>query len=105
MLTYSGQCRGTMAPVDLGEFVTRMAPFLRTVREGSGAISYEVEPRVVVRGDTGQLQQLVVNLVENAQEAVAQAATEDQPGSVTVSVSTVEFTQTRILRAPASTGP
>ena len=61
MLTYSGQCRGTMAPVELGEFVTRMAPFLRTVREGGGAISYEVEPRVVVRADTGQLQQLIVN--------------------------------------------
>jgi len=104
MLTYSGQCRGTMAPVELGEFVTRMAPFLRTVREGGGAISYEVEPRVVVRADTGQLQQLIVNLVENAQEAVAQTATEDLPGSVTVSVSTVEFTQTRVLRGPGEHG-
>lgn len=104
MLTYSGQCRGTMAPVELGEFVTRMAPFLRTVRGGGSPIFYEVEPRVVVRGDTGQLQQLVVNLVENAQEAVSQTATEEAPGRVTISVSTVEFTQTRVLRGPGEHG-
>lgn len=104
MLTYSGQCRGTMAPVDLGEFVTRMAPFLRTVREGDGPISYEVEPKVFVQADVAQLQQLLVNLVENAQEAVAEQARKGTPGRVEVAISAVEITQTRILNGPGEHG-
>jgi signal transduction histidine kinase len=98
MLTYSGHCRGVMTPLDLGRFVERMAPFLRTVREGSGAITYRMADGVVVRGDVGQLQQLVVNLVENAQEAVAEAKRED--GTVAVAVERVEFSATQDFRGP-----
>ncbi len=104
MLTYSGQCRGTLAPVELGEFVTRMAPFLRTVREGDGPISYGVEPKVFVQADVAQLQQLLVNLVENAQEAVAEQTRRGIPGRVEVAVSTVEITQTRVLSGPGEHG-
>jgi len=89
MLTYSGQCRGNLSPLDLGEFVTRMAPFLRTVRDGGGLLEYDVIPRVMVKGDTAHLQQLVVNLVENAWEAMAQAGRET--GGVRIAVSPVEF--------------
>lgn len=104
MLTYSGQSRASMAPLDLGEFVTRMVSLLRTVREGGGAISYEVEPRVFIQADATQMQQLLVNLVENAQEAVAKRANEDAPGQVEVAVSTVEIVERRILRGPGEHG-
>ncbi|MBT3287682.1 MAG: response regulator [Victivallales bacterium] len=91
MLTYSGQCRGNLSPLDLGEFVTRMAPFLRTVRDGGGLLEYDVTPRVMIKGDTAHLQQLVVNLVENAREAMAQAGRED--GAVQITVSPIEFAE------------
>jgi CheY-like chemotaxis protein len=86
--------------MDLGQFVNRMAPFLRTVREGTGPISYRVDAGVTVLGDVGQLQHLVVNLVENAQEAVA----EHGDGEVRVKVSTATFDSVQTFDSPGSHG-
>ena len=80
LLAYAGKGRFYLQPVALGRLVAEITTLLRS------SISRRVELRLelardvpLVEGDPGQLQQLVMNLVINAAEAVG-----DGNGAVTV---------------------
>jgi signal transduction histidine kinase/CheY-like chemotaxis protein len=75
LLQLSGEGRSVRAPVSLNELVDRTADLMRAALSGS-PIRLMVEkggsvPNVV--GDFGQLQQVLLNLLQNAQQAILQS--------------------------------
>jgi PAS domain S-box-containing protein len=81
MLAFSGRSRFDLSRIDLGELVTDNAALLHTTISRSITLTLRSSAApCVVEADPGQLQQLIVNLVTNASEAVG-----DGPGEVTLS--------------------
>src|SRR4029077_19287915 len=75
MLQLSGDARGTREPVSLNELVDRTADLMRATLSGS-PIRLMVERGAAVpdvAGDLGQLQQVLLNLLQNAQQAITQS--------------------------------
>ena len=75
MLQLSGDAWGVHQPVSLNELVDRSASLLRASLSGS-AIHLMVEKGASVpdvEGDFGQLQQVLLNLLQNAQQAILQS--------------------------------
>ena len=80
MLAYSGRGRFVLERIDLGTFVNENVHMLKAAL--SKTITLEVSgPSLLppIRADRGQLQQVVMNLITNASEAVGQ-----QPGRVSI---------------------
>jgi len=72
MLQLSGDARGVREPVSLNELVDRTSGLMRASLSGS-AIHLMVEKGASVpdvEGDFGQLQQMLLNLLQNAQQAI-----------------------------------
>jgi signal transduction histidine kinase len=75
MLQLSGDAHGVREPVSLNELVDRTTDLMRTMLSGS-PIRLTVEKGESVpdvEGDFGQLQQVLLNLLQNAQQAIAQS--------------------------------
>jgi signal transduction histidine kinase len=75
LLQLSGEGRSAREPVSLNELVDRTADLMRITLAG-GAIRLMVEKGVSVpgvEGDFGQLQQALLNLLQNAQQAITQS--------------------------------
>jgi len=75
MLQLSGGARGVREPVSLNELVDRTSGLMRASLSGS-AIRLMVEKGASVpdvEGDFGQLQQMLLNLLQNAQQAITQS--------------------------------
>jgi len=75
MLQLSGDAHGVREPVSLNELVDRTTDLMRTMLSGS-PIRLMVEKGDSVpgvEGDFGQLQQVLLNLLQNAQQAIAQS--------------------------------
>jgi len=82
LLQLSGEGRSVRAPVSLNELVDRTADLMRSTLSGS-AIHLMVEKGVSVpevEGDFGQLQQVLLNLLQNAQQAITQSGKGGQIG-------------------------
>ena len=87
MLAYSGRSRFTADSVDLNALVEEMARLLRTVVSRKAALSLQLSTSPVpIEADAAQIQQVVMNLITNASDALA-----DQPGAVTVVTGRAHF--------------
>ena len=70
MLAYSGKSSLALKPIDLSHLVEEMADLLRASVSEHCHLELELAPRAPVEGDGTQLQQVLLNLVTNASEAL-----------------------------------
>jgi two-component system cell cycle sensor histidine kinase/response regulator CckA len=81
MLAYSGRGQFVVGRLHLDALVREMEPVLRAVMPAGSDLALRVDdPAPPVRGDAAQVRQVILNLVSNAADAVA-----DGGGRVTVS--------------------
>ncbi|NUN95244.1 MAG: PAS domain S-box protein [Candidatus Omnitrophica bacterium] len=88
MLAYSGKGRFQLLPVDLATMVMENVNLLEASLPKNAAMKLTMpkEP-VVVKGDPGQLEQVVMNLIINAGEAIG-----DRHGRIDITVSSLTMT-------------
>jgi signal transduction histidine kinase/CheY-like chemotaxis protein len=80
MLAYSGKGRFVVGPVDLSALVENSRPLLSVSAAKGCTLAYDLAPRLpAIEADTTQLQQVLLNLVINASEAIG-----DRTGTVTI---------------------
>ncbi len=84
MLAYAGKGRFVTHTLDLGDLIREISTLIRTSIPKTAEIRLELAPDLpAVDADPGQMQQLVMNLVINGAEAIA----ENRPGTVEVRTS------------------
>jgi CheY-like chemotaxis protein len=71
MLAYSGKTGVALKPLDLSRLIEEMSDLLRASVSERCALEFDLAPRAAVEGDGTQLRQVVINLVTNASEALA----------------------------------
>lgn len=82
MLAYSGKGKFVVKPLDLSSLVKEMAELLEIAVAKKGTLTYELADALpAVEADTAQIQQVVMNLITNAADAV-------EPGKGEVRVKT-----------------
>jgi two-component system, cell cycle sensor histidine kinase and response regulator CckA len=87
MLAYSGKGRFVVTVVDLNQLARQNADLFRTVVSRTADFLVDLCPRpCLVEADPGQLQQVVMNLITNASEAL-----EGQHGRITLRTGAEEF--------------
>jgi len=80
MLAYSGDAEFSIEPLDLSEIVSRTCRLMGVSLGSKVSMHCHLDEKLpVVRGDTTQIQQIVMNLLINASEAIG-----DEAGHVTV---------------------
>jgi two-component system, cell cycle sensor histidine kinase and response regulator CckA len=88
LLAYAGRSKISQVPLDLNQVVAAIGELLTVSISRKVTLSRELAPELPqVLGDDGQLQQVVMNLVTNAAEAIG-----DREGSVTLRTEVVELT-------------
>jgi PAS domain S-box-containing protein len=81
LLAYSGRGRFVVRPLDLSEAVRQMTPLVRNAVPSHVTLDFTLGAGLPpAKADSGQLQQLLLNLVMNAAEAIG-----ENHGTVTVS--------------------
>ncbi|MBN1868712.1 response regulator [Candidatus Sumerlaeota bacterium] len=87
MLAYSGKGAFQIKRLDLSDLVRENADLFRTAVSRNAALNLSLtdEPSVI-EGDPGQLQQVVMNLVTNASEAIG-----DKAGAITLATGVGDF--------------
>jgi len=87
MLAYSGRARVVADSFDLNQMVEEMARLLRTVVSKKAALSLQLgSERLPIEADSAQVHQVVMNLITNASDALA-----DHPGAVTMTTGLRHF--------------
>ena len=75
--------------LDLNQVVEEMANLLTVSISKKASIQFRLEPNLpTVEADAAQLQQVVMNLVLNASEAIG-----DEPGTITLTTSAVDLSE------------
>ncbi len=98
MLAYSGRGQFVVGRLQLTELVREMAPVLRSVVPGGAELVLALDaPAPPVRGDAAQMRQVILNLVANAADAVA-----DGGGRVQVSTAALHASAEGLAARPAT---
>ena len=101
MLAYAGRAPFVVKPLDLGALVTENAELLRTTVARSISLELRLAPQLPhVRADAAQVQQLVMNLITNAAEAIG-----DAPGVITLTTGVVELDSAALARTRLGDAP
>lgn len=94
MLAYAGKGRFVIEPVNLSDLVREMSELVRPSLSKKVALRLDLAPDLpAIEADRGQLQQVVMNLVLNAAEAIGEKA-----GMVSVRTSATEVDERHIRR-------
>jgi PAS domain S-box-containing protein len=89
MLAYSGRGHFVMTALDLSQSVQHLAPVLSATLGRGASLSLDLATNLPpIRADASQIQQILLNLVQNAAEALA-----DRGGTLVVSTASQELTQ------------
>lgn len=85
MLTYLGQTQGKREPLDLSDFIRHSLPMLRDAIPKDVVFNTDMpSPGPTISADVNQVQQVIVNLIANAWEAMDRL-----PGTINLTVKTV----------------
>ncbi len=72
LLSFANRELRTVAEMDLVQEIRELIPLLSSVLPGGAEIQFEYEePQIVIRGDRSQIQQIFMNLILNAGQAMA----------------------------------
>jgi len=89
MLAYSGKGKFVIGTLDMNLIVDEMSQLLVSSVGKKCSIYYNFSPdRVTIEGSSAQIQQLIMNLITNASDAIG-----DESGSITVTTGVKEFEQ------------
>jgi PAS domain S-box-containing protein len=92
LLAYAGKAHFAVRPLDLNTLILEMDNLLSISLSKKVALHHDFEPSLPpVEADSAQFQQVVMNLVINASEAIG-----DQPGNVTLRTRAVTYTQAQL---------
>ena len=95
MLAYAGHVTCETSPLDLNHLIEDMTEFMRAGVPKSITLLTKLEPELPrTDGDTGQLQQVITNLLVNAVEAIGDAL-----GRITMSTESIRLHAEDIARA------
>ena len=98
MLAYAGRGKSSKRPLDLNLLVEEMAQLLETSIAKKARLHLDLHPHLpLLEGDPAQLQQVVMNLVLNASEALG-----DANGVITVSTFLEDLDQSAIDALPGA---
>ncbi|HTX18847.1 MAG TPA: PAS domain S-box protein [Bacteroidota bacterium] len=87
LLAYSGKGKFVTEEFDLNLLVQENAQLLRVSVSKTAQLKYEMHPSpLFVHGDVGQIQQVIMNLIINASEAMG-----SNPGSITIRTNHIEI--------------
>ncbi|MBU1410126.1 response regulator [Myxococcota bacterium] len=93
MLAYAGKSTLSVRPFQLGQVLENMEKVLKAAAASRARIETEIAPDLpAVLGDTTHLQQVILNLVINAMEAI-----DRRNGVIHISVARAHFTQEQML--------
>jgi PAS domain S-box-containing protein len=86
MLAYSGKTKVTLHPLNLASLVKELSHLLEVSISKKAKLIYSFsEPGSMIEGDSGQLRQVVMNLIINASDAIG-----DKAGTITISTGIME---------------
>jgi len=86
MLAYAGRASISIRPVDVSTTIREIGSLLETTISKKVRLQFDLAPSLpFVDGDDGQLQQIIMNLVINASEAIG-----ENPGEIRVSTRRLE---------------
>jgi CheY-like chemotaxis protein len=89
MLAYSGKGKFVIISTNLGSLIEEMAPMLQVSVSKKAQLRLNVAPTLpAIDADPGQLQQLIINLVTNASEAIG-----ENSGVITVTTGCIHCSQ------------
>lgn len=92
MLAYSGKGHFFISRLDLNQLVNENAAMLRTAVSRSISMNLHTEALLPpIMADVAQIQQVVMNLITNASEAIS-----EQPGSITLTTGVQNFDRERL---------
>ena len=91
LLDYAGKSRREVRPVDVARVVSDAVTVVRASISPKIRIDLDAPPATRIHADTGQLQQLVLNLVFNAAEAIG-----DAEGQVEIRLAVREFEEAEL---------
>ena len=85
MLTYLGQTHEEVEPLDLSYSCRKILPLIEVILPGNVVMETDFPlPRPIIIANTGEIQQILTNLITNAQEAIG-----NNSGTVSLSVKIV----------------
>ena len=89
MLAYSGKGHFVVKPQDLNRLVAEMTHLLKISIAKNAILEYRLAPDLpAIEGDSAQIQQVVMNLVTNASDAI-----EDREGCITLTTRVQDLSQ------------
>ena len=91
LLNYAGKGRREVRPVDIARVVTDAVSIVRASVSPKVTIELDAPSSVWIHADTGQVQQLLLNLVLNAAEAIG-----DRPGRVDIRLRVREIAEAEL---------
>jgi PAS domain S-box-containing protein len=94
MLAYSGKGKFALEPIDLSVLIDDIGDLLGSaVSKKAGMLRHLAADLPTIDGDSGQLRQVIVNLVTNAAEAIG-----DQAGTIRIRTEAVSCTEGQLRR-------